>query len=289
MRVAARRLRAALSLFADYLPLNAQRMREELGWVAGALGAVRDLDVQIAQLEDWRPELTAEEREQLDPLIAVLTDRRAAARDEMLAVLDSHRYDRLVPAFTSMLRRGTAAGPASGDVPAVNVAPDLLEQRYRRFRKHGDRITAASPPEAYHELRIRGKRLRYALEFFTDIYGKPLRAVVESLVAVQDVLGTHQDATVAVEHLRELSATASDKLPGETIFLMGRLAERYAVQAADARAAFPRAYGKLGGKTWKTLRRRLEHGRLPSPSPVTETPPEPADPVTIQPDGHGGQ
>ena len=52
MRVATRRLRAALALFSNVLPVRAQTFREELGWLAAVLGAVRDLDVQIEGLDD---------------------------------------------------------------------------------------------------------------------------------------------------------------------------------------------------------------------------------------------
>ena len=47
MRVATRRLRAALDLFVDVLPVRARAFRAELGWLAGVLGVVRDLDVQL--------------------------------------------------------------------------------------------------------------------------------------------------------------------------------------------------------------------------------------------------
>ena len=50
MRVATRRLRAALSLFEAVLPVRAQVFREELGWLARLLGSVRDLDVQLEGL-----------------------------------------------------------------------------------------------------------------------------------------------------------------------------------------------------------------------------------------------
>ncbi len=53
MRVASRRLRAALSLFADVLPPSAARLREDLRWVGHSLGVVRDLDVQLEQLDGW--------------------------------------------------------------------------------------------------------------------------------------------------------------------------------------------------------------------------------------------
>jgi inorganic triphosphatase YgiF len=51
MRVASRRLRAALALFEDVLPETIVGLKDELAWIGGQLGAVRDLDVQLEQLE----------------------------------------------------------------------------------------------------------------------------------------------------------------------------------------------------------------------------------------------
>src|SRR4029450_7505707 len=53
MRVASRRLRAALSLFADVLPPSAASFGDDLRWLGRALGAVRDFDVQLEQLDGW--------------------------------------------------------------------------------------------------------------------------------------------------------------------------------------------------------------------------------------------
>ena len=53
MRVAARRLRAALSLFADVLPATVMKLSGELAWAGRTLGAVRDLDGAVEQLDRW--------------------------------------------------------------------------------------------------------------------------------------------------------------------------------------------------------------------------------------------
>ena len=57
MRVATRRLRAALRLFADVLPPQASSLSDELKWFASQLGPVRDLDVQIERMRDIAGEL----------------------------------------------------------------------------------------------------------------------------------------------------------------------------------------------------------------------------------------
>ena len=53
MRVATRRLRAALRVFDDALPARESgTLARQLKWIAGALGRVRDLDVQWLRLEE---------------------------------------------------------------------------------------------------------------------------------------------------------------------------------------------------------------------------------------------
>ncbi len=260
MRVATRRLRAALSLFGGVLPQRARHVRDELRWLAQALGEVRDLDVQLEELVEWRKE-AGDRQEDLAPLHAVLERHRREARQRMLAVLDSDRYRKLMGSFTSMVTRGPVAGIEASQTPVREAAPALVKKRYRRVRKLGDAITAESVPEEYHELRKQGKRLRYALEFFGDIYGKPVKELVASLTNLQDILGAHQDAYVAVERLRELSATEGNQLPSRTAFTMGEIAERYAQQTAVLRSQFPEVYRVLGGKGWLQLRCRMKEGR----------------------------
>ncbi|MCK9519208.1 MAG: CHAD domain-containing protein [Dehalococcoidia bacterium] len=262
MRVAARRMRAALQTFRPYLPARLQAYREELAGVARALGDVRDLDVQLERLSEWRSSVEPEVAEALGPLEAVLLAERDAARSRMFEVLDAGRYERLVERFTEVLRRGVppAFVPAQQPIPAV--APGLIEKRYQRLRKRGDAIDAQSPASEYHLLRIEAKKLRYALEFVGPIYGKPAVRFSERVTALQDVLGEHQDAHVAVAALEGLARDASDSLGAATLLAMGAVAERYRQRAATLREEFPRAYRPLRGRAWRRLWRVLSARRL---------------------------
>src|ERR671917_924514 len=92
MRVATRRLRAAIKIFERTLPVRAQGFRDTLKWVAGSLGEVRDLDVQLGRLEAWISDAAPKDREPLGALRVVLEEQRAKARKAMLRALDSRRY-----------------------------------------------------------------------------------------------------------------------------------------------------------------------------------------------------
>jgi len=272
MRVAARRLRAAMAAFRPFLSPAIQRIRYELGWVAAALGEVRDLDVQIERMTEWREGFTADEVHALDAIETLLLARRTLARRRLLAVLNSRRYDRLVERFGAILLRGPARRFVPGRVPVLAAAPDLLERRYRRVRKLGDPIRPTSPAGDYHMLRIDAKKLRYALEFVGSIYGKPAIEFSERVAGLQDVLGLHQDAEIAMEMLRDTAATQGRRLGPATVLAMGAISERYRTHAAELRRQFPTVYKPLGGREWRRLRALIEAKR-PAPEIQPPVPP----------------
>jgi CHAD domain-containing protein len=261
MRVAARRLRAAMSLFRAYLPVRMESLRLELGWVAAALGTVRDLDVQLERMAEWRGGFDEERAHALDAVEAVLHARREGARGRMLTVLNSRRYESLVERFSARLQRGPARSFAAGRAPILGVAPDLIEKRYRQVRKLAGAIGPETPPDAYHQLRIDGKKLRYALEFVGPIYGRPALDFAQGVTALQDVLGLHQDAYVAIDLLEEVARTQSRRLSPGTMLTMGAIAERYRQDAVALRKQFPAVWKRLSGREWKQLRATLESRR----------------------------
>jgi triphosphatase len=268
MRVPTRRMRAAMKVFRDALPERAGWFEEELRWVAGALGEVRDLDVQIERLEGWKEEADEETAKSLDKVVAIIEKRRTKAREDMLAVLDSERYDRLESSFAQMLRRGperevaqTNGRNLTGE-PITAVAPALISRRHRKWRKAAKRLDASSPPEDFHDTRKKGKRLRYTLEFVSEVYGHPVQKLIGPLKSLQDDLGDHQDAVVAAGFLRELgTTTGGTRVPRAVAFTMGVYSQRCSREAQDLRAAVPdskplRALKKA--KKWKKFEKVLE-------------------------------
>lgn len=258
MRVASRRLRAAIKLFHEALPERALWLEGEVRWLSEALGEVRDLDVEIDELGAW----AASEQGDTDAsenLIEALEEQRVHARERMLEALDSARYERLIASFGAMLRRGPAGSGEKGskaDTPITRAAPELLSRRYSKFRKAAGRIAEDAPVEAYHDLRKKGKSLRYALEFHREIYGSPVKSLIRPLKSLQDDLGRHQDAVVAADQLRGLGAAGDRGLSSETIFAIGAYAERYRREAAELRTEIPRS------KAFRTLRSRATQKEL---------------------------
>jgi triphosphatase len=277
MRVATRRLRAAMSLFRGALPVRAVGLRAELKWVAGLLGAVRDLDVQIEQTLDWNEERSEAEPGAHDALAALrslLEAERAQARRGLLEGLDSARYHRLIRGFRAMLEHGPLRRSPASREPIAEFAPGTLRPRYRKIRRSARKLGPDPEPPMLHRLRIRCKRLRYALEFLSPLYGEPAQSTIRRLVKVQDLIGAHQDAQVAMARLRGMVEKRGSELPPASVFLMGEIVERYAQEAARLRRKFPKVYARLR-RPWKSLDKGMgspappaERHAAPVPRPV---------------------
>ncbi len=254
MRVATRRMRAAMQLYEPFLPATLLRLQKELRWLGQVLGAVRDLDVHLEQIDTWGQSLPESELPALDAIRELLHRQRKVARTRMLRSMDSRRYQRLTERITALLQRGPTRRLAVASPPILEVAPGLIEQRLADVRRRADRIKRRSAARKYHKLRILCKRLRYALEFHSEIYGKRAARVIRPLVVLQDLLGDHQDADVGAAWMRELAERQGRKLPASTVFVMGALAERHRRRAVKLRRGFPEAHKKLQGKALRELR-----------------------------------
>jgi triphosphatase len=268
MRVATRRLRAAFSLFEGVLPVRAQVFRAELGWLAGLLGAVRDLDVQLENLADMSFSDADLGLGPIHPggdplavLAALLERERDAARTDMLQGLDSVRWDRLIKGLTVMAQQGPARRSLATRVPATIGLPELVLTRHEKVTKAAKRAKRSGVVTDFHALRIRCKRLRYALEFSSDVYGGRTSRYVRALTVLQGELGEMQDAEVASLQLAAL-ATGNSPLPAATIFIMGGVAERH---RRDVRRFLKRLPGELPrtrGKAWRELSDLMERRRV---------------------------
>ncbi len=267
MRVATRRLRAALALFAEVLPVRAKVFREELGWLGRVLGAVRDLDVQQEGLADmaaatagWSAGARPEDHDPLAELSALLGHERDTARAEMLAALDSVRWERLARGLSVMVQQGPARRSVATREPAVIGMPDLVVVRHDKVAKAAKRAKKSGVVSDFHRLRIACKRLRYALEFSSEVYGGRTARFVRQLTALQDELGLMQDAEVASNRLAEL-ATGEAHLPPATVFVMGGVAERHRRDVDRLLRRLPQEVRRVGGRDWRDLLELMERRR----------------------------
>lgn len=260
MRVSTRRLRAAFRTFRGAVrESRVAAFGKSLKWVAAVLGDVRDLDVYLERLPEYAKLLPEEDREALAPFRDHLEREREKARARMLRALETRRYAGFLERFEAFLLRGAPARPA---LPAARervtaAAPRRIRKALRRALRQGRAIPEDPPAADLHALRITMKRLRYACEFFADLYGKPMKQFIRSVVELQDLLGAHQDACVAGATLRDFALRHPSNRGRQglsAVLALGQLVAAQERAAAEARAGFRRAFDHFDRKK---LRRAL--------------------------------
>jgi CHAD domain-containing protein len=200
-RVATRRLRAALRLFESAYPQRQARwLRDTLGDVGRAAGAVRDLDVRLADLEGWAKEHGEGAFAEVGPLRGAWQAERARAATELLARLDARRHQRLRRELIDLVD-GRVRFTPDGIRGLRDSVASRLWRSFEQLREEGTLVRWADLP-AMHEVRIDAKRMRYALEFFGDVLLPSRTLLIEKLVALQDHLGAINDAAVIASAVR---------------------------------------------------------------------------------------
>ncbi|MGH3824397.1 MAG: CHAD domain-containing protein [Pseudonocardiaceae bacterium] len=243
MRVAVRRMRAMLKAARPLLKRSwADDLRAELGWLGRALGPVRDADVLIDRLRAHAAAFGDTGRDAVEILIEALVADRETARAEMLAVLSSRRYTTLLRQLARAVSRPLpAATGRAGATPLV----ELVRTEYRRLSKAVRAAGEDPPDEVLHALRIHGKRLRYTGELAATSGRKPVRKLVESTVALQDVLGEHQDACVAQHRVMLLLDGLGEVADVSVAFAAGRLVEREELSRIETRQTWLAAWQQV--------------------------------------------
>lgn len=197
MRVALRRLRSALSLFAPLLEADprAASFADEIKRVAEPFGRARNLDVYLGAtlpaLARARPDAG------LDDLRARAEAERERAYGAVLAILDSPQWRGLLLDLVGWIETGGWAERADAGEDTRDFAAGVLERARRRLKSRARGLKRLDP-EARHRARIAGKKLRYGAEFFAGLYPKRKArrrraAFGAALADLQDHLGTLND------------------------------------------------------------------------------------------------
>lgn len=240
-RVATRRLRSDLRTFRSLVdPAWAAALRDELGWLAGILGAVRDGDVLLERMRRRATELPEPNSRGAARVLASLEGVRGEAHAQLLATLRGERYltllDRLVAA---------ANAPSlllEADLPAPALLPGLVRKPWRSLVKRAKGLGELPTDEELHDVRIRTKRVRYAAEAVAPLLGRQARAFAGAAAALQEVLGDLNDTVVAERWLRDWARRSRSN---QAVFAAGELAGLERAAAQQCRTRWRKAWKEL--------------------------------------------
>ena len=208
-RVSIRRIRAALRAFKKSLPYDKRKaFNGEFRWFQQRLSGARDwhvfLDETVPRIRRNRPNA----RVNLDRLRRIAIRQRRRETSEAMAVFRSRRYTRLLLQFQCWLLALEHENRQWFETELEPFARKVLKKTRRDFlvdRRPFSRMT----PDELHELRKRGKKARYATEFFACLWQTESAVTgIAMMKALQSELGEANDAAMARQVLASLQPKA---------------------------------------------------------------------------------
>lgn len=229
MRVASRRLRAALPLFAQCFPEKKFRTWvREIKKITRALGEARDLDVQIAFLEEYlkghslsgttnaveapdtEPLPTPTPRKSNPPiaiatLVSRLQQRRGALQKKVLSALGELERSHVIEEMQVALREMVPVAPRMRRRPPMHAIPPVALERisrgilalfvYEPWVRNPDAVAE------HHAMRIAAKRLRYTMEVYAPVYRLEFKKPLARIKKIQTILGDMHDCDVWIDQI----------------------------------------------------------------------------------------
>jgi CHAD domain-containing protein len=271
LRVAARRLRASIELFASAIYASQLKLyRRDLPWVGAQAGAVRECDVTAALIGARAAKIDPDLKDAIAPMVEALGDRRKSEHAKLYALLASKRYRGLIAKLSQPAIKKIGADRILGPVAAQLIRPATHSAARLGRKLHED-----APAIVFHKLRVRIKRLRYELEMVASLGARRHKKALARLEALQELLGLFHDTSVASAWLMSYAETSA--APPRTVLAAGAM-----IQSLDSRE---RKLRRRCTKAWRRFERsdairdalaeirragRLAPAPVSSPAPVTE-------------------
>lgn len=241
MRVALTHLRTAILFFSPMVhDAIRDEVRDELKWLNGELGAVRDLDVavdRIKSLDKKQPQAT--------PALSSWNEKRDEAHRYLERMLNSVRYRWLIDQTSGWIENGpwsTKKGKLATKERATPIGAysaarideweEKLLKRSRKLRSMGTRKR--------HRLRLFNKKLSYSIDSLEDLFAdkkfSKQKSALKQLGKAQRSLGQLNDGAKGHEIAAELQQKG---VRTQVKFLKPRRKKRLLKKAT-------KAYRKLG-------------------------------------------
>ena len=246
-RVSLRKLRSVLSLVKGaYLKQETREIRGRLREYARATNHLRDLDVCLLREADYRGQVPADLRSGLDRLFVDLATERRRLADNAGSRLQTVEYlDRIQQIQQWFRRPDLPPGPKAGH----EIRPVVVKQiarRYKLIRKKGRELNPNTPDQAFHDLRIECKKLRYLLELFGSLFSSPeMKRILRRLRGLQDVLGQFNDHAVQMGRMTDY-LNGTHNLDPHSASSISSLISSLQLKQCNARAAIAERFLDFG-------------------------------------------
>ncbi|RLC00890.1 MAG: hypothetical protein DRH34_10105 [Deltaproteobacteria bacterium] len=228
-RVAVRRTRSALGQIKSVFPIETtSRFKKDLAFVGKLTNHLRDLDVCLLKENTYKEALPVILRGDIAPLFEHLKKMRLNALQEVTTQLESKKYLQIMQNWEAFINEPQLDSPvaSNAEIPIIDLAQKRIFKQYLGIVKAGSRIIENMEDEKLHALRIKCKKLRYLMEFFSSLFPrKRIKILIKQLKKLQNNLGSLNDMYVQEKHLMyiALEMPAPDQKSKRTLMAIGSL------------------------------------------------------------------
>lgn len=249
MRVATRRLRMALKIYAPWVPARpGKRLRSMARDFTRDLGTRRELDVMAAMLREHREETHGVWQRFMDHAIEVIDTRRNAQAPYCREAAEAAQSPNFRAAVDTVLSDLNSQGVCAIDLAEAGLLGALAEARAarREWKQSGD-------PEALHLVRIALKHLRYACEFHAPLYGDAMTTHIAHIKHAQEILGEWNECRLLEDMVLALGG-AADYTLAQGAPLVAEAYGNHAIELAEKFGPMGKALlGKAARKDFEAL------------------------------------
>ena len=205
-RVATRRVREALCLVEGVG--GTRKLASTVRRLTRALGPVRELDVTLDILDS----MAASTEVPLPAaafLAGALREERQRLHASAVRQIDHCNMDKLRRKAIAAGTRADAERRGGTDRKRLAAARKRAARRGTELREAIQHAAAVYLPDRLHDVRIAGKKLRYAMEIARELSHSRAQARLERLKAAQDVLGHMHDLEMIIARTRAIQGSPS--------------------------------------------------------------------------------
>jgi CHAD domain-containing protein len=207
LRVASRRIRTILDVFSDHLPnKKVKNWEKEIRTITRSFGQVRDLDVQIDLINNIyksteNPGLRSGLRRVRLRLKQKRQQRQTDTSEAISLIINSTSIAEMETWTKAVIEKADDEVFFSAEL--FQVGYKKIQSRLDEFLFYEVFIFDPDRIRELHQMRIKAKRLRYALEVFSELYQLELDFALDITRQVQEYLGNIHDCDVWISFLPE--------------------------------------------------------------------------------------
>ncbi len=219
MRVGSRRIRAVLPIFRVCFPKkDYKKWRREIKEVTRLLSNARDLDVQIAFIEQYKENLKPTAgKTGLDLLLRQHKEQRKRIQSSVVNGLEKLIASCILKDMRSFCLQTVKeqANSTFNREIVLEKAHWHISTRLDDFLGMEEYVYIENETLKHHQMRICAKKLRYTLEHFASLYPNKLAGEIERIKAFQDVLGEMHECDIWIDYIPKFITETKNKIRSE--------------------------------------------------------------------------